>query len=235
MLRAVAFEDWYLHTLEWDCKEWFCVDQVAKLIFGMQGRELVVKMREFAKKSIGDRDRYNIREYSNPTLLDQFRSVGALNPGTSACYLIEVDSLKLYMIDYCFQETPYQRLRGIFKQHKRMKSANLASEKRKEGGKWTLKDRIVVAARQGYTCAKCGQTLSSEFEVHHTESLHLGGSNSLEKGEALCRNCHAKLTELDRQKIRGHYVLSQTPTTAPPAARISKFFQPAINKKKIGH
>ena len=49
----------------------------------------------------------------------------------------------------------------------------------------------IVAARQGWRCAACGELLSAFYEVDHVVGLWRGGSNDDTNLQALDRECHA--------------------------------------------
>lgn len=48
-----------------------------------------------------------------------------------------------------------------------------------------------VKERDGYACILCGSDKSPN--AHHIKPACEGGRNSLENGQTLCRNCHAKV------------------------------------------
>jgi 5-methylcytosine-specific restriction protein A len=59
-----------------------------------------------------------------------------------------------------------------------------------------------VAAGQKWKCEACKSTLSHVFEVDHIKPLFLGGGNSSDNLQALCRECHGKKTLDDKEKFR---------------------------------
>ena len=55
-----------------------------------------------------------------------------------------------------------------------------------------------VLLRDHYTCRRCGR-VSVDLEVDHITPLHLGGAESDENRQALCRDCHdAKSAEEEK-------------------------------------
>ena len=63
-----------------------------------------------------------------------------------------------------------------------------------------------VAAGQMWKCATCKATLSHVFEVDHIKPLFLGGGNTGDNLQALCRECHGKKTADDKEKFRASRV-----------------------------
>ena len=47
-----------------------------------------------------------------------------------------------------------------------------------------------VAARQGWKCGACKQTLDATYEIDHVTPLFRGGTNDSSNLQALCRSCH---------------------------------------------
>jgi 5-methylcytosine-specific restriction endonuclease McrA len=56
----------------------------------------------------------------------------------------------------------------------------------------------IVASRQKWKCLECRELLDFTYEVDHIKPLYKGGSNDLSNLRALCRNCHGRITLLDR-------------------------------------
>jgi hypothetical protein len=59
-----------------------------------------------------------------------------------------------------------------------------------------------VASAQAWRCACCNGMLSHVFEIDHVIPLFLGGNNSEENLQALCRECHGQKTALDKEAFR---------------------------------
>jgi len=75
-----------------------------------------------------------------------------------------------------------------------------AAVERIRGGKLTkIRQRILL--RDGYECRVCGQ-VTVNLEIDHVTPLHLGGTESDENRQALCRKCHSEKTERE-EKERG--------------------------------
>jgi len=55
-------------------------------------------------------------------------------------------------------------------------------------------DKRIVAARQQWCCAICGQMLDETYHIDHIIPLHRGGADLLENAQALCVHDHAKKT-----------------------------------------
>lgn len=57
------------------------------------------------------------------------------------------------------------------------------------------KNRWLIAFRQEYKCAGCGNLLYPlAFDIDHKTELRDGGADSLDNLQALCSNCHAAKT-----------------------------------------
>ncbi len=56
----------------------------------------------------------------------------------------------------------------------------------------------IVASRQKWRCKKCKELLDFTYEIDHIVPLYKGGGNELNNLRALCRNCHGRITLLDR-------------------------------------
>lgn len=55
-----------------------------------------------------------------------------------------------------------------------------------------------IAANQQWCCNICYQLLNATYEIDHILPLYLGGDNSINNLQALCRNCHGVKTLKDR-------------------------------------
>lgn len=76
----------------------------------------------------------------------------------------------------------------------------------KKGGRKraiSTKERMQVAAAQGWSCQSCGLDISEslEFEIDHIYAFSKGGSNHRLNLQVLCLKCHAHKTKKDRQPI----------------------------------
>ncbi len=56
----------------------------------------------------------------------------------------------------------------------------------------------IVASNQKWKCAKCKEILDFTYEIDHIVPLYKGGGNEIGNLRALCRNCHGKITLIDR-------------------------------------
>lgn len=56
----------------------------------------------------------------------------------------------------------------------------------------------IVASRQKWRCKKCKELLDFTYEIDHIVPLYKGGGNELNNLRALCRNCHGRVTLLDK-------------------------------------
>jgi 5-methylcytosine-specific restriction endonuclease McrA len=63
-----------------------------------------------------------------------------------------------------------------------------------------IRERILL--RDCYTCRRCGR-VSIDLEVDHIVPLHLGGPESDENRQSLCRECHDTKSEQE-EKARGY-------------------------------
>ena len=62
-----------------------------------------------------------------------------------------------------------------------------------------IRERVLL--RDSYTCRRCGR-VSLHLEVDHITPLFLGGAESDENRQALCRECHAaKSAEEQRGRV----------------------------------
>lgn len=85
------------------------------------------------------------------------------------------------------------RITGLIKLLR--KEGHFLSKRRLNTSAWKT-----VGARQKWRCAACGHLLEDTFEIDHVRSLHLGGLDSLSNLQALCPNCHAKKTKIEKCK-----------------------------------
>jgi 5-methylcytosine-specific restriction endonuclease McrA len=67
--------------------------------------------------------------------------------------------------------------------------------------KLTKREKAEVCLRQRGRCALCEEKLSVEIDFDHVIPLALGGKQTLDNFEALCRDCHKDKTRLDRWQI----------------------------------
>lgn len=69
---------------------------------------------------------------------------------------------------------------------------------------WGASEQKIVAAKQGWKCAVCANTLPSSFELDHVKPLWDGGIDCYEtNAEALCNLCHGQKSQREniaRQK-----------------------------------
>lgn len=56
----------------------------------------------------------------------------------------------------------------------------------------------IVASRQKWRCKSCKDLLDFTYEIDHVIPLYKGGSNQMNNLRALCRNCHGRITMLDK-------------------------------------
>lgn len=56
----------------------------------------------------------------------------------------------------------------------------------------------LVAARQDWKCSACSCVLPAAFEVDHTIALADNGADELSNATAMCPNCHAEKTLVER-------------------------------------
>ena len=78
--------------------------------------------------------------------------------------------------------------------NKKTKSSNSYKHKRNV----SELSKKIVASRQKWRCKKCKELLDFTYEIDHVVPLYKGGSNELNNLRALCRNCHGRITLLDR-------------------------------------
>jgi hypothetical protein len=69
---------------------------------------------------------------------------------------------------------------------------------------WGVSEQKIVAARQGWKCARCPVMLPASFELDHKTPLWAGGLDCYEtNAQALCNPCHAAKSQREniaRQK-----------------------------------
>ena len=63
-------------------------------------------------------------------------------------------------------------------------------------------DKLHVAAKQGWVCQSCKNTLTEFFELDHIKPVALGGTNTTENLQALCSECHRHKSLFDLRRIR---------------------------------
>lgn len=78
----------------------------------------------------------------------------------------------------------------------------------------TKQDQIAIAADQEWRCFWCRETLNARFETDHIERFCETGNDHHSNLWALCSNCHAKKTELDRRRQRPAVWSNYRPLTA---------------------
>jgi 5-methylcytosine-specific restriction endonuclease McrA len=61
-------------------------------------------------------------------------------------------------------------------------------------GKELQKIRERILLRDEYSCRACGR-VSAHLEIDHIVPIHLGGAESDQNRQALCRQCHEKKSE----------------------------------------
>ena len=64
-------------------------------------------------------------------------------------------------------------------------------------------EKTQIKKRQKYKCANCGMDISklARIDYDHITPISMGGTNDLSNFQALCPNCHAEKTQMDRVKI----------------------------------
>jgi 5-methylcytosine-specific restriction endonuclease McrA len=106
----------------------------------------------------------------------------------------------------------------------------------KKGGKkrrtLTIKDRVAIAASQEWKCCACESTLDECFEIDHIEPFSESGNDHHSNLWALCPNCHAKKTEVDRRRYKpgiwhGCEAIKETDREAKRQYVLSKIFSPS--------
>ena len=124
------------------------------------------------------------------TLLSLFGLGKFLNPQT----LMETIGLKMP------QETSVPDLAQVFSASSvpSVPSVLFSSEKHKRNV--TEATKKLVAAKQGWKCGLCHQTLDETYEVDHITPLYLGGSNEPSNLMALDPICHRKKTRSDETR-----------------------------------
>jgi len=64
---------------------------------------------------------------------------------------------------------------------------------------WTSDEKRQVAAKQRWSCGHCSELLNAAFEVDHVVALENGGEDNISTNSmALCSNCHALKTQIER-------------------------------------
>lgn len=67
----------------------------------------------------------------------------------------------------------------------------------------------VVASAQEWKCHKCYQLLDANYEIDHIIPLYMGGDNTKNNLQALCRNCHGHKTTEDALSHQHTYFQKQ--------------------------
>jgi 5-methylcytosine-specific restriction endonuclease McrA len=60
-----------------------------------------------------------------------------------------------------------------------------------------IRERTLI--RDGYACRRCGRVSATELVVDHIIPLHLGGQESDENRQVLCRVCHDAKSEQEEK------------------------------------
>ncbi|GAB4198284.1 MAG: DEAD/DEAH box helicase family protein [Roseiflexaceae bacterium] len=77
-----------------------------------------------------------------------------------------------------------------------------------------LKDQ--VKARDGYKCLSCGETNKRILQVDHVAPSYLGGNNSLQNLQTLCKHCNRHKSGINEINFRNqHTLLSKPPSIFP--------------------
>lgn len=74
-----------------------------------------------------------------------------------------------------------------------LRQGSSAATERIRGGR-LRKIRQDVLLRDEYTCQVCGR-VTRDLEIDHIVPLHLGGKETEDNRQAICRDCHRKKTE----------------------------------------
>lgn len=90
----------------------------------------------------------------------------------------------------------FQDTLGLAKQVLTTVSSGVSTTKEKRNVTGLMKKR--VAARQGWKCSKCGDTLDESYEIDHIIPLYKGGSNDENNLTALCPRDH-RLKTIDER------------------------------------
>jgi len=75
--------------------------------------------------------------------------------------------------------------------------SNVATDRIRGRQLGTIRDRI--ALRDEYTCRQCGH-ITAHGEVDHIVPLHLGGRESDENRQWLCKRCHDVKSEREEKE-----------------------------------
>ena len=59
-----------------------------------------------------------------------------------------------------------------------------------------------VAAKAGWRCQSCGETLGADYEIDHITALANGGHNGFDNLQSLCPACHLSKTQHDHWQAR---------------------------------
>ena len=71
----------------------------------------------------------------------------------------------------------------------------LKNYKKKEVKRYvSVKNKKTVASNQKWNCNICKNMLDETYEIDHITPLYKGGTNDIINLQALCPNCHRKIT-----------------------------------------
>ena len=96
-----------------------------------------------------------------------------------------------------------------------------------------------IAYKQEYLCNKCKKLLPPEYEVDHITPLFKGGTDDEINLQALCPNCHAEKTSLEREMIQykctkcNYYISIFFQTHGCPNRTIFEKFKKSRLKQKV--
>lgn len=91
--------------------------------------------------------------------------------------------------------------------------------------RWTAQVKRIIAASQGWRCARCREILSAFYQIDHISPLFRGGPDTVENAQALCASCHAQKTAEDHLAHLDE--LNSRRETAEWRDHIDSFFSPS--------
>eukprot|EP01125_Pyxidicula_operculata_P019643 TRINITY_DN712_c0_g2_i2.p1 TRINITY_DN712_c0_g2~~TRINITY_DN712_c0_g2_i2.p1 ORF type:complete len:1149 (+),score=276.09 TRINITY_DN712_c0_g2_i2:186-3449(+) len=156
--------------------------------------------------------KYEIMKCVDLYLVKKLKQVKILPFQSNDVYLIKLSSLDSFIKSYSKRISLFTRLYDTVHRLQWGTGPEETNILRKNGTTWekakakkrtlTASDKKYVASLQGWQCAWCGNMLPARFEVDHIVQHAEGGTDDPENLQALCPNCHADKTEMDRQVDR---------------------------------
>ncbi|XP_049850434.1 uncharacterized protein LOC126322603 [Schistocerca gregaria] len=193
MLEVIPFFDrQFVLVVHWGSTgRWLVIEQVAQLVFGWSEERLRYKL---LYDSMSESRACKIVRVSEKQFLRRLVKLGAVGDSREWTHLVHLQSMSAFLKNFAKRSRFtlfYDILTQLQWKSNPLKKRTLSPMSKK-----------YVASLQTWKCAHCQEPLPSRFEVDHLIPWSEGGTDDLDNLQALCPNCHAHKTELDRQVIK---------------------------------